>query len=311
VPTLSVVIPTFQRPDWLGRAVASLAAQTRPPEEVIAVARESDAPTGRAISDLAASALPFALRRGEVREPGFMPPVRAGFAVACGEVVAVMDDDAEALPDFAERLLRHYDDPAVGGVGGRYINMDGEKEREEGTTDRVGYVGLKVIGDMYKRPTFREPRDVEFLLGGCMSYRHEVAKRLEFDLLLNQSVAFGYEVDLGLQVRRLGLRLVFDPAIAVRHYSAPRAEDGMRRIDDRQAVRSASFNEARIVLRRLPWTRSAPYLVYSLAVGVRRAPGLGPLLLWPLARRLGFEVALAPAALAGRLRAAAGVLRRR
>jgi len=138
---MSVVIPTYQRPVWIRRAVKSLAAQTRLPDQVIAVARDTDLPTHEAIAALQGEGLPFELRRELVVEPGFMPPVRLGLSVAEGDLVAVMDDDAEAEPDWAERICAHYVDPTVGAVGGRCLNFSDEHgPTPVPKTDRVGYV---------------------------------------------------------------------------------------------------------------------------------------------------------------------------
>jgi GT2 family glycosyltransferase len=241
---------------------------------------------------------------GVVSEPGFMPPVFEGIRLASSDVVAFMDDDAEAEPGWTEGLLRHYADSSVGGVGGRYLNVQNDVPVPVPATDRVGYVTMlgRFIGNMTMTPTFREPRDVDFLIGGCMSYRREVARALEFDAGLNRDVAFGYEVDLGLQVRRAGWRLVFDPAVVVRHHSAPRADAGMR-ASSGAAVRAYSHNQLRVALRRLPWPQAAAAAGRALLLGERRAPGLAPLVLGPVARRLGFDLSVAREALAGRLEA--------
>jgi GT2 family glycosyltransferase len=309
--TLSVVIPTYQRPTWIRRAVRSLAIQGRPPDEVIAVARDTDIPTHEAIADLQRGQLPFVLRRELVTEPGFMPPVRAGLAVAEGDVVAVMDDDAEAVEGWAERLIGNYADASVGAVGGRCINMDTEERAASvPDVDRVGYVTRwgKFVGHMYCRPTFSAPVEVDFMLGGNMSFRREVARRLEFDLELNRNVAQGYEVDIGLQVKAMGWKVLFDPGLAIRHYSAPRATIGMRPDADAAGVQWYSYNHARVTLRRLRNHRRVTALAYQIAVGERRAPGLLPMLLSPLGRRLGFETGSAAAALRGRLLAIRSVL---
>jgi GT2 family glycosyltransferase len=308
--SLSVVIPTFQRPDWIRRAVRSLAVQSRPPDEVIAVARDTDLPTHEAIAETQRSALPFSLRRELVSVPGFMPPVEAGLAVAQGEVVAVMDDDAEAEDGWSARLLSNYGDSSVGAVGGRVINIHGGVVADVPLASRVGYVTVlgRFVGNMYCRPAFEEPIEVDFMLGGNMSFRREAARRLEFDMELNRNVAQGYEVDIGLQVRAMGWKVMFDPKLAIRHYSAPRATVGMRPEADADGIKWYSFNHARVALRRLPASRSAIAFAYQLAIGERRAPGLLPLALAPLGRKLGFDMRAARAALSGRLLAARGVI---
>jgi len=303
------VIPTYQRPLWIRRAVRSLAAQTRPPDEVIAVARDTDLPTQEAISELQHEQLPFELRRELVKDPGFMPPVKLGLSVAGGDIVAVMDDDAEAETGWAERLLANYSQMDIGAVGGRCINMSEEGPTEVPTVDRVGYVTPlgQFVGQMYCHTTFTKPVDVDFMLGGNMSFRRGVARRIEFDMELNRNVAQGYEVDIGLQVRSMGWRVIFDPLLAIRHYSAPRETVGLRE-SDTESIKWYSFNNARVALRRLPRLHRSISFAYQIAIGQRRAPGLLPLALWPVARKLGFDVELGRAALEGRLLAARSVL---
>jgi GT2 family glycosyltransferase len=309
-PTLTVVIPTYLRPGWIQRAVRSLATQTRLPDEVVAVARDTDLPTQAAIATLQREGLPFELRQELVSEPGFMPPVKLGLSVARGDLIAVMDDDAEAQTDWAERLVVHYDDPSVGAVGGRCLNFSDEHgPTPVPTTDRVGYVtwlGL-FVGKMTCEPTFTNPVDVQFMLGGNMSFRREVARRIQFDMTLNRNVAQGYEVDIGLQVRRLGWRILFDPRVVIRHYSAPREAVGLR-ASDAESIQWYAFNSVRVALRRLPIHLKSTSLTYQLAVGERAAPGLLPLALAPLARRMGFDMTVARAALKGRLLAVRSVL---
>jgi GT2 family glycosyltransferase len=307
--TLSVVIPTYQRPVWLRRAVGSLLQQDRPPDELVLVARDTDVDTHTAIEELRRVGGPAEIRPEFVSAPGFLPPVEKGLRTAGGDIVAVMDDDAEAVDGWASRLLSHYDDAMVGAVGGRCINCTEEGPVPVPDTDRVGYVNRRgqFVGRMFYRPTFTDPVSVEFLMGGNMSFRREVARRLEFDMSLNQNVAQGYEVDLGLQTRRMGWKILFDPQIAIRHYSAPRAVVGMRASDGESALWYA-FNHVRVSLRRLPLLRGSLSVAYELIIGERRAPGLLPLVVPPVARKLGFDVAAAIPSLNGRLRAIRSVV---
>ncbi len=310
--TVSVVVPTFQRPDWIGRSVSALAKQTVPPLEVLVVARDTDIDTHRVVRDLEQAAFPFSLRALTVSEPGFLPPVREGFLFARGDVVAVTDDDAEAHPEWIERMLNNYRDrPDVEGVGGRVINvrMDGTI-LDFGTATRVGRVTAsgRAIGNMYKAPQFEHPVEVDYFMGGNMSFRIETARRLEFDFELNKNVGMGYEMDLGLQIRRRGGRLIFDPRMVVHHYSAPRAIVGAREQNDRDGVRFAAHNETRILARRLAPPHAAVATAYGLLIGYRRSPGVVPWVLAPAARRLGFNTAMAPAALLGRVQALATLL---
>ena len=222
-------------------------------------------------------------------EPGFIPPVKAGMAAATGDVIAVMDDDAEAEDGWAARLLRQLRRASIGAVGGRYINTSDETgPTPVPDTDRVGYVnGVgQFVGRMYCRPTFSQPVEVDFLIGGNMSFRREVAARLEFDMELNRNVAQGYEVDIGLQVRRLGWKIIFDPRLAIRHYSAPARDRRACGRSTRRAssgTRSTSCASACVVCRCRA-SRSRCSTNSPSASGP--APGFLPLVLAPIARRV-------------------------
>jgi hypothetical protein len=231
--------------------------------------------------------------------------------VADSDIIAVMDDDAEATEGWTERLLGHYADPEVGAVGGRCLNMDGDRLSPVPEMSRVGYISPvgNFVGEMYCRTTFSHPVEVAFLMGGNMSFRREVARGIELDMELNRNVAQGYEVDIGLQIKAMGWKIIFDPLLAIRHYSAPRATVGLR-ATEAEGIQWAAFNHVRVALRRLPPSRRAVCLAYQLAIGHRHAPGILPFVAAPLARRFGFATQVAGAALKGRLLAVRSVLLR-
>jgi hypothetical protein len=128
-------------------------------------------------------------------------------------------------------------------------------------------------------------------------------------MMLNRNVAQGYEVDLGLQVRRMSYKVLFDPLIAIRHYSAPRESVGLR-TSNTESAQWYAFNQARVSFRRLSLARSSISFAYQMTLGEKQAPGLVPFALGPLARKLGFQVDVARAAIKGRVLAARSVLGR-
>src|SRR5579863_2658226 len=114
-PTVSVVIAAFssERWDYLREAVASVAAQTRPPLETIVVIDHNPSLLARARRELAAVVIPNAGARGASGARN------TGVARSRGEVIAFLDDDAAATGTWLDRLLAHFADPGVVGVGGR------------------------------------------------------------------------------------------------------------------------------------------------------------------------------------------------
>jgi len=156
------------------------------------------------------------------------------------------------------------------------VNMNGDRVADvpvKSVFGRVDFWG-RFIGNLYCEPDVALPRDVDFLMGGNMAYRRDVIARLEFDFRLNEGVAYSYEVDLGLQVRRMGYRIVFEPLAKIRHFSAPRAIAGMRESSP-ESVRQYSHNHTLIIGRRLPPAKRLRALAFFLLVGDRTGWGPG------------------------------------
>lgn len=115
VPTLSVVVCSYTLGRWddLQAAIASVLAQNRPPDEVVLVVDHC-----QDLYERASMAWP-AVRVVPSRGPRGLSGARnTGVAVSHGDVVAFLDDDAVAEPEWTDRLLAHYGDPKVVGVGG-------------------------------------------------------------------------------------------------------------------------------------------------------------------------------------------------
>jgi hypothetical protein len=115
-PSVSVVIAAFSSDRWtqLREAVASVGAQHRPALETIVVIDHNPELLGRARRELTdAVVLPNTGQRGASGARN------TGVARSCGEVVAFLDDDACATPEWLAAMTVHFADPAVAGVGGR------------------------------------------------------------------------------------------------------------------------------------------------------------------------------------------------
>jgi glycosyltransferase involved in cell wall biosynthesis len=115
-PSVSVVIAAFSSDRWtqLRDAVASVGAQRRPALETIVVVDHNPELLGRARRELTdAVVIPNAGHRGASGARN------TGVARSLGEVVAFLDDDACATPEWLAAMIVHFADPAVAGVGGR------------------------------------------------------------------------------------------------------------------------------------------------------------------------------------------------
>jgi glycosyltransferase involved in cell wall biosynthesis len=272
---ISVAIPTYNRPEYLRRAIMSVLGQEHSAYELIVIARPDDHPSLKVIQEVTQAFPDKRIVLGYVSDPGFLPPVLRAIDVANGEVLALLDDDAEAHGDWLKRIIAHYADPLVGGVGGRYINyFDGVKA----SYPRVKEVGLvkwsgKPIGNMYCDCTFSSPVSVDFLIGGNLSYRLDLFRQAKPSQALSSNVSFHWEIDVGLKVKRQKYKVIFDPNILVDHHSAPRAIAGMRTINY-EGVYWSNFNYAYIMKQNLGFIKLFIYVLYSFLIGWGGSPGV-------------------------------------
>ena len=101
-PTVSLVIPTRDRPRLLRRALRSALTQTRVPDEIWVVDDGSEEPVAAGL------AKDFPQVRCHRQEPGGVSSARnAGANLSQSEWIAFLDDDDEWLPDKLARQLAH------------------------------------------------------------------------------------------------------------------------------------------------------------------------------------------------------------
>jgi GT2 family glycosyltransferase len=119
---------------------------------------------------------------------------------------------------------------------------------------------------------------VDSVMEGNSIWRRKLLASLEFDPVLNFDDAVMYGLDLCLQVKERGLKLIYEPRALVYHHSAPRAPEL-----DRQERGSRLFclcrNYTYIILKRFPRWRRLVFLGWWFLIGERGAWGLGSLVI--------------------------------
>jgi glycosyltransferase involved in cell wall biosynthesis len=142
-PTVSVVVPTRDRPEQLRRAVAAILGQTYPgPVECVVVFDQSD-------PDLTWAPLPAGRRLvlvANTRTPGLAGARNSGILAATGELVAFCDDDDEWLPTkLARQVARLLATPSAAvsttGILVRY---------QDRTTERLAPTELVTHGQLLR-----------------------------------------------------------------------------------------------------------------------------------------------------------------
>jgi GT2 family glycosyltransferase len=219
LPSVSVVVVTYERPTFVARCLDHLLAQTVAPEQIMVVDSSIGDDTGRLVRHRYPSVI------YEVSPTGRGATATArnlGYARTGGDVLAFIDDDAFAEPDWLERLLPFFEDPTVGGVGGRQIRHQ-PGELEEGV-DAIGLLRQDgtLTGHFAADPG--RPVSVDHLLGASMSFRRAAIDRIGGIRDGYAGTCIREETDLCLQVTRAGFRLVYAPDAVVEHVAAPYAK---------------------------------------------------------------------------------------
>jgi GT2 family glycosyltransferase len=213
-PTFTVVICAYTQRRWpqLTRAVGSVLAQRTAPAQVVLVIDHEPA-----LLERAAVAFPAVTVVSNPGPRGLSGARNAGMACARAAVIAFLDDDAEAYPDWLTNLARHYRDPAVLGVGG-WVEPAWDRPRPRWLPSEFDWV----VGCGFTGQPRREA-PVRNLIGCNMSFRRDALERAGgFDRTLGRvgEVPVGCEeTELCIRLRRRtpGGVVVFDPAAAVRH----------------------------------------------------------------------------------------------
>lgn len=259
---VSVVVPTYKRPDELTRCLDGLGRQDQPPLEIIVVHRDDDASTLETLARRGSL-----LRTVGVTTPGVVAAMAAGATASSGEIIAFLDDDTVPPPPWLASLERPFADPRVGAVGGRDVIAGQERPLAE----RVGQITRwgKLIGNHHQG---RGPaREVDVLKGANMAFRRQ-ALALPIGLR-GMGAQAHYEVASCLRAQRYGWILIYDPSSWVSHEPGQRFDADRRGRPEPRAVSDAAYNYVLCLLSQRP-SLFARRAIFGVLIGDRGIPGL-------------------------------------
>jgi glucosyl-dolichyl phosphate glucuronosyltransferase len=169
--SVSIIICTYNHARWnfLVGAVESALTQGRPADEVIVVVDHNPE-----LLALVQSIFPGVIALENQEERGLSGARNTGIAAASGEIIAFMDDDAQAASDWLDQLISGYADPQVIGVGGSI--------EPQWPGSRPGWFPREfdwVVGCTY-RGLPEQAAPVRNLIGANMSFRREVFSEVTF-----------------------------------------------------------------------------------------------------------------------------------
>lgn len=233
-PRIDVVVATHDRHDALRRCLAALAttcARHGPGARVIVVDNGSAALDAAALARDTPAGLDLVVRR-EPRN-GRARALNAGLARAEADIVAFIDDDCLAAPDWLDALAAHYRAlPDIDAIGGRVELAD---PRDLPVSIRTGIEPVEITS---------APQALAHLIGCNFSARRAALMRIgAFDPRLGAGTAArtGEDLDLFRRLLKAGGRIRYEPDVLVRHAHGHRERAQLAALGRAQAVGRGAF----------------------------------------------------------------------
>ena len=218
--SVSVVVSAYTEERWQNvlDCVASLARQSAAPLEVVVVVDHNPELLARL-----RAALPDVVTLANEQPRGLSGCRNTGWKAARGDVVAYLDDDAVAAPDWLEKLLEVYRRPGIAGAGGHVEPM--------WIAGRPAWFPSEfdwVVGCSYRGQP-RQVASVRNLIGCNMSFRRAALEELSgFRVGIGRvdgrgSLAGCEETEFCIRLRERfpGQDLLYIPAARVYHSVPP------------------------------------------------------------------------------------------
>jgi GT2 family glycosyltransferase len=222
-PHVSILVLTWNSGAAALEAVDSALGQTHGPVEVIVLDNASVDGIPLAVSDRFGDRVRVVLFEDNL---GYAGGYNRGVRLARGDLLLLLNPDAQLAPDFLERALPAFEDPRVGIVAGRLMRPDGT------TVDSSGQFlarSRKPLDRGFGRP-FDPHRDVAGpVLGACGAaalYRRAMIEDIADDgeLFDPDYFAFGEDLEVAWRAWRAGWRALAVPdAVCVHDRSGGRA----------------------------------------------------------------------------------------
>lgn len=216
---LSVIVVNWNRRELLDRCLRSLAAQTVNHFQVVLVDNGStDGSADWAEKNFGESPKFHLLIVRNRENRGFCAANNQGISAASdAELVALLNNDAEADPQWLEALSSAFERPEIGMAASKILVYE-----DPGKIDKVGHL-IYLDGQNRGRGTgqrdtgqFDRVEEVLWPDGCAAMYRREMLEQVGgFD---EDFFAYADDADLGLRGRIAGWRCLYVPGAVVRHH---------------------------------------------------------------------------------------------
>jgi GT2 family glycosyltransferase len=252
-PLVSVIVVCWNAAEVLARCLDHLFAQDYSDNEIIVVDDGSD--------DDSAQVAEQARARGDltlVRSPrnrGCPAARNLGLGRASGEIVAFVDADGFAAPDWlSEVVLAFGEDPKIGGVASTVFYDDNPLviNGAGGTTNRQGWAADLSMNESYEHASIAS--EALYPMGCGMGLRREALERVgPFD---DRMLNYYDDVDYGTRLWRAGFRVVVAADAWIDH--------GIGAGDSQRRRLWCERHRMRVVLKHAPASSLASWTSWEL-----------------------------------------------
>jgi GT2 family glycosyltransferase len=260
--SFSIVIPSHSQPDLLRRCLVAVQNYAPLGTEIVVV---DDGSAKGAISAVADEFSSVTTIRNETAL-GFCRAANRGITASRGEIVELLNDDAEPTAGWAECALERFRNPNVGGVTPLVLQDKPDRSLAIIDTagddyDQGGFARKRGHGERYDcEGPFSKPAQVAAISAAAGFYRRSALQKVgAFPELFG---AYFDDVDLSLRLSRGGYQLWYEPSSVVWH--AVSATFGKR--PSKATLRMQSRNEELLYWRNLQGWGHLRWLPRHLAV---------------------------------------------
>ncbi|MFH1353968.1 MAG: glycosyltransferase [bacterium] len=217
--SISIIIPTYNRANYLKTLINQLLTQSQPPHEIIIVDDHSTDNTVNYLKNLTRQSprVKYILNQGHHQRDA----KKTGLKYATGEYIGFFDDDAEIEDnDFLARLIPHLNPGRV--IQAKVIlEQMGRVNRPDITWKDIlatrPFPILELVTSNFNCGTKR--RTIFPLIEWGNFWHHSLKDYFIDDNLIKDG--YGESYSASLKLYRAGVKLLIEPSLVIRHIGAP------------------------------------------------------------------------------------------
>lgn len=195
LPSISVVVPTYNEEEIIASRLDSLFKTTYPKDKMEVVIVDSSTDRTPIIIDEYSKRYPIIKLIHDNERKGLATALNQAFEACKGEIVVKMDSDLTLADNSLTEIISNFADPTIGAVTGK-VNVANQKASTE-----VRYRGLHET--IQKAETYL---DSIYMAHTFSAYRRHLMKSYK-------THEYGDETIQTIHIRKQGYKVIYDPAV--------------------------------------------------------------------------------------------------